>query len=201
MPLPIERPADWDTAYQNAKTPWDLGKPAPALVAWLAGKPTPGRVAVPGCGRGHDALALAEAGFEVTGIDFAPTAIATARETAASRHLQLHFEQSDFFALGPEHTGAYDYVFEHTCYCAIPPERRDDYVATAARLLKPGGKLVAVFFTHKEPGGPPFATTEAEVRERFGCLFDIAELGTTEHSVRSRRGEETFGVLVRRNGV
>lgn len=201
MPLPIERPADWNQAYCDDKTPWDLGKPAPALVAWLATKPTPGRVAVIGCGRGHDALALAEAGFDVTGIDFAPAAIASAREAAAARGLTVRFEQADLFALGPEHTNAYDTVFEHTCYCAIPPERRDDYVAAVARMLVPGGQLVAVFFTHKEPGGPPFATTEAEVRERFARDFAIAVLAPTEASVRSRRGEETFGVLVRRTGV
>ena len=38
-----------------------------------------GRLLEPGCGRGNIALALAQGGFEVTGIDFSPTAIEWAK--------------------------------------------------------------------------------------------------------------------------
>jgi SAM-dependent methyltransferase len=199
MSMPsIGNPGDWERAYQGGKTPWDLSEPAPSLLAWLRRNPPPGRVAVIGCGKGSDAIALAEAGFEVTGLDLAPTAIAAARARAAERALAIQFEQADLFDLPPAHQGAYDYVFEHTCFCAIPPERREEYVAAVVGMLKPQGHFVAVFFTHTDPGGPPFATTVEEVRAIFSERFELLELAPTEASIPRRQGEETFGVFTRR---
>ena len=46
--------------------------------------------------------------------------------------------------------GSFDVLFEHTCLCAIPPERRADYARAAATALRDGGLLLAVFFTKPE---------------------------------------------------
>ena len=72
---------DWNERYRVEDTPWDKSKPAPGLVDWLAkrqmGPDT--RVLVPGCGKGHDAAAWAEAGFETTGMDLSDLALGEAR--------------------------------------------------------------------------------------------------------------------------
>jgi hypothetical protein len=44
--------------------------------------PPRGRVAVPGCGRGHDARFLASHGYETVGFDFAAPAVDEARRLA-----------------------------------------------------------------------------------------------------------------------
>src|SRR5690242_5664581 len=116
-------PRFWDERYQIQQTPWDLGEPAPPLVDFLEkpGAPSGGKILVPGCGRGHDALYLAGKGFEVVGIDFAPSAVENCRQQAAERGLEgrARFEQHDLFKLPPDFDGAFDFAFEHTCYCAI----------------------------------------------------------------------------------
>lgn len=65
--------------------------------------------------------------------------------------------QRDIFDLVPDLAGQFDYVIEHTCFCAIDPSLRSAYAQLAAELLAPGGELLAVFFTHSRGGGPPLA--------------------------------------------
>lgn len=113
----------WEQRYQEGTTRWDLGQPAPPFLSLLASESAPsvGRMAVLGAGRGHDALLFAEQRFDVTGVDFAPSAIAAAKQLAESRHLTAQFLLRDIFKLATEFTQTFDYVLEHTCYCAIAP--------------------------------------------------------------------------------
>ena len=50
------RDLEWQRRYEQDDTPWDKGAPAPALVTFLREKQIAGRVLVPGCGRGHEAV-------------------------------------------------------------------------------------------------------------------------------------------------
>ena len=150
-----------------------------------------------GCGRGHDAIALARHGFEVTAVDFAPSAIAFAQQRADQERLSIRFEQRDIFSLLPDYAGAFDYVFEHTCFCAIGPQKRQAYVELVHDLLMPGGSLVAVFYTHGESGGPPYDVRPIELKRLFEARFTIKALGTTTHSVTERFGKEHFGEFTR----
>jgi cyclopropane fatty-acyl-phospholipid synthase-like methyltransferase len=52
-----------------------------------AGDLRPCRILVPGCGRGHEVVALARAGFAVTGVDFAPAAAAALQARLADEGL------------------------------------------------------------------------------------------------------------------
>lgn len=185
----------WETAYQEGRTGWDLGGPSPVLVAWAdrPDRPQTGRVAVVGAGRGHDALFLADRGFEVVGFDLAPSAIAAARQAAQARNLAAEFVQADLFALDRAWLGQFDLVVEHTCFCAIDPSLRPAYVTAVRSLLKPQGSLVGVFFTHDRPGGPPFGSTAAEITAHFAPQFEILELSRSSHSIDRRRDEEHFG--------
>src|SRR5438067_7963589 len=91
----------WESRWRAGETGWDLGAASPPLEALLEGPaaPTPGRLAVVGCGRGHDAMPFARRGFEVVGFDFAPTAIEAARALAAEQGVEARFEIADFFDL------------------------------------------------------------------------------------------------------
>ena len=79
------------------------------------------RVLVPGCGKGHDAAAWAEAGFETTGMDLSDLALNEARAKYEALS-NLAFTHGNFLEDKPHEP--YDLVFEHTMYCAINPERR-----------------------------------------------------------------------------
>lgn len=196
----VERAEWWEGHYQAGRAPWDLGGPAPSLEAWLE-RPdhAKGRAIVLGAGRGHDAIALAEAGYAVTAVDFSATAIAEAQRLAASRGAAIDFVERDMFDLLPEHAGRYDLVFEHTCFCAIAPEKRPDYVEVAHALLKPGGTFLAIFFTHRNEGGPPFGATYEEIEGLFSPRFDLLTLVPAPASVPKRQGEEHLGEFMKRS--
>lgn len=194
MFIDIESVNFWEQCYKEGITRWDLGEPAPPLVSLLKSKqaPLPGRAAILGCGRGYEAILFAAHGFEVLGFDFAPSAIADASRLAEKSGSSAKFLQRNIFDLPEEFPSYFDYVIEHTCFCAIPPSRRWDYVRVARAILRPGGELIGLFFTHSRPGGPPFGVTPEEIREYFIPDFEILCLIPATNSILSRQGEEHF---------
>lgn len=196
----VDSPEFWEAMYKNERTPWDLQSPTPTLVHLVeAGTlAPPGSVAVLGCGRGHDAVFLARQGFDVTAVDFAPSAVAYLRELAAQEGVSLAILEMDFFHLPQTHREAFDYVYEYTAYCAIRPVRRDEYVDLVYHILKPGGLLVGLFFpADGRTGGPPFAVSLDEIHQRFDGRFSIESLAYPATSVPPRRGKE-FLALIRK---
>jgi SAM-dependent methyltransferase len=164
---------DWEARYQTQDMPWEKGAPSPGLVDFLAAQPLlpRGTVLVPGCGTGHDARQWAVAGFIVTGCDIAPSATRLAQEKTAAAGLSGEFVLGDFLtdvAIGP-----YDWIFEHTLFCAIDPARREDYVSAVLRRLKPGGNYLAVNYLIPDGDGPPFGTTRQELMDRFSPRLDL----------------------------
>lgn len=172
--LPPQEPGDpaasalaWDRRYQEGRDGWELGQPAPPLQHFLTHHPLapqpPGQVLVPGCGRGHEARLLAQLGFAVVGLDFSSEAIAAARQLAAPPDASLRWLRADLFdrqALAASGLGAASLQgwLEHTCFCAIEPEQRPAYLQTVVELLAPGGWLLALFWCHGRPGGPPYGS-------------------------------------------
>jgi methyl halide transferase len=190
-------PEGWEQRYQSGDDPWDLGYPTPPLSNLLdsAQAPPPGRMAALGIGSGLDALRFAAAGFDVVGFDFAPSAIARARQNAATQGLNVEFVQQDIFALPPEWHHSFDYVLEHTCFCAIDPTLRSAYVQVVRQLLRPEGKLIALFFTHDRDGGPPFGVTAQAIRDYFEPYFDVVMLTPATDSIAQRQGEEHLAIF------
>jgi SAM-dependent methyltransferase len=194
--------AFWQSLYDQRSDRWELGRPNPSLGAHLARRtPSQGTVAVPGCGRGHDARLLAQRGNRVFGFDFVPEIIRDARELAQSERVDVTFEDRDVFGLAAVYPGFFDGVWEYTCFCAIDPARRPEYVEVLAEILKPGGWLLACFFPMGERvGGPPFAVSEAEVRELVAARFELVEDYVPFASPEGRQGREWM-VLARLRGA
>ncbi|MEO8289208.1 MAG: methyltransferase domain-containing protein [Chloroflexota bacterium] len=191
------RPDFWEERYRQLDIPWDLSGPAPQFVALAEGAhaPLPGRMIVLGCGRGNDAIFFAGKGFDVTAVDFAPTALQAAEQAAEAAGVKIDFLQADMFALPQAYHHAFDYVLEHTCFAAIPPERREEYVGVVHSLLKSDGLYIAILFAHGRQGGPPFTTDPTEARDLFSPRFSIEQLEITPNSVKQREGKELFGLM------
>ena len=192
------RPSFWAEKYQpDYPPPWDLGQAAPPFVEFLDAHPelTPGKTAVVGSGLGNDALLLAQRGFDVMGFDFVETAVARAIRAAADAGLSAKFLQRDVFELGNEFAQQFDFVVEHTCYCAIDPARRNDYVQAVYEILKPGGHFIGLFWCHDRQGGPPFGSDMKQVRDRFTTKFKILSFDLAQTSIESRQGQEYLGLF------
>ena len=155
-------PDFWQDRFVASNTPWDRGAPSPQLLAWLdAGTIAPCRIAVPGCGAGHEVALLARHGFDVIALDYAPAAVALTRDRLASAGLRAQVEQADVLAWRP--AMPLDAVYEQTCLCALHP---DHWVAYGERLhawLRPGGVLLGLWMQVARAGaaqgrieGPPY---------------------------------------------
>jgi SAM-dependent methyltransferase len=197
----VEQVSFWESKYQAAEYRWDLGEPAPPLVHFFeqGNAPKVGQVGVLGCGRGHDAIFLAQRGFGVTAIDFAPGAIASTVALAQEKEVEVRGLVANIFDLPASYQHQFDYLFEHTCFCAIAPERRVDYVQLAATILKPQGIFYGIFFTHSRDGGPPFGSTVEMIRDLFSPHFNILTLEAIAHSTPSRQGEEHWAIFQNAN--
>ncbi|WP_343642879.1 methyltransferase domain-containing protein [Roseateles sp.] len=153
----------WQQRFESGQTGWDRGGPHPQLAAWLEEGVLPkgARIAVPGCGRGHELAVLARAGLDVTGLDYTPAAVDIARAKLKEEQLPGRVEQADVLAWRPDQP--LDLVYEQTCLCALHPDQWTTYAEQLQRWLKPGGRLLALFMQARreesEQGqviGPPY---------------------------------------------
>ena len=157
-------------------------------------------LAVPGAGRAHDARLLARRGYRVTAFDFAEAAVAEARRLAAADGVDMAVEQRDVFTLGRDHVGAFDGVWEYTCFCAIDPGRRAEYADVLHAILRPRGLLLACFYPLREgQDGPPFPVSRPDIARALAGRFTVLTEGAPTRSVERRRGLEWL-VLARRDG-
>ena len=185
----INLAGSWNDIYLEGDAGWDIGKSSPPFEALLKRSPEwlkAGSLINFGSGNGHDAKLFADAGFDVTAIDFAEEAVKACREKG------LKAECADIFEL-TEFSQSFDYVLEHTCYCAIDRTRLAEYRDSAATVLKNDGVLFGLFYRFDDENdgkGPPFWTSEEEIREVFSEKFDIFELTVPEESLKRRKGRE-----------
>lgn len=108
--------------------------------------PLPGvsRALVPGSGSGYECMALAEAGWDVLGLDLAPTAVARAEALWEERQAEkggkkgkgkgkLTYKAGNFYEL----EGRFDLIFDYTFLCALPPDNRSRWAKKMRELLTP----------------------------------------------------------------
>ena len=141
---------------------------------------------------------LVDAGLDAHGLDIAPTAIAMAQ--AAYPDQANRFVLGDLFATPLEWQGSFDFVFEHTCLCALPPEWRTRYEAAAYQLLKVGAQLVGIWFINPEMDpdetGPPFGISVSELSALFDeSRWQVIEDRVPEIGYDGRVGRERLRVL------
>lgn len=187
---------DWQHHYETDDLRWDLeGVSPPFARLWENNELLPGKAIIPGCGRGHEVLYLAERGFEVTAVDFAEGAVALLTQNLRDRGLEAEVLFQDFFELSSDYDQRFDLMLEQTFFCAITPSLRLRYVDTAARLLKSGGLLVGLFYETNEEGGPPFNTTYEDVQSHFSRRFTVERLEKAAHSIERRKDKEWLAFL------
>ncbi|MFR9777602.1 class I SAM-dependent methyltransferase [Micromonospora sp. MS34] len=130
----------WDARY--ASTPglvWSA-EANRFVVESVAGL-TPGTALDLAAGEGRNAVWLAERGWRVTAVDFAPVAVERGRELAAQRGVAIEWRVADVTAYRPV-PGSYDLVL--ISYLHLPAADLAGVLDSARRALRPGGTLVVV---------------------------------------------------------
>lgn len=189
----------WNEQYKKMQKPgWDLQQPSPIFLDMLPRlKLHKSKIIVLGCGEGHDAALFAENGHVVTAVDFSEAALAKARLRYS--HLNINWLNQDVFQLSHDYDHQFDLVVEHTCFCAVTPDRRQELVDIWSRLLHSQGQLMSIFFVMPKYFGPPYGATEWEIRKRLNKKFQFLFWNRSQLSVPSRLGKELF-VLAQKRG-
>jgi SAM-dependent methyltransferase len=165
----------WDLFYLG-RAPWDMGGPRPELARLVeSGTLPPGRAIDLGCGTGENVIYLAQQGYEATGVDISPRAIARAQRRAHTAGVSPTFLVGDVTDL-TEVDGPFDLVVDNGClHSLIADEARAVYMNTLIRLTRPGCDYFLRVFI-REPGGLfrwiPSMSRE-EISRRFNRAFDM----------------------------
>lgn len=190
----------WSQRYIDEMTGWDLGVPSKPITSYIDQlKDTNTKVLVPGAGNAYEVEYLFQNGFKntyVMDISELPLQNFEKRVPDFPKDQLLH---EDFFGFD----GQFDLILEQTFFCSFPPinNNRKKYVQKMSELLKPGGKLVGLWFDIPFTGDlikRPFGSTKEEYVELFSKYFEIEKFEKAYNSVEGREGQELFGILKKR---
>ena len=163
---------DWDKRYklrEHAASDFEAG-PTPLVIETADGL-APGKALDLACGAGRNAIWLAEHGWEVTGVDGAPTAIEFLRKRALQRGgLKIHAVAADLekreFVIEPAH---WDLIA--ICYYL----QRDLFEPAKLGVVH-GGIIISIVHMN-EPGEPdgPFRLRPGQ-HEKYFAGWQILHL-------------------------
>ncbi len=135
----------FDSAYKGIP-PWDIGRPQKEFVRLAEEGEISGRVLDVGCGTGENALYHASVGFEVWGIDAAPSAIKKAKEKAKKRGIKVNFMAGDALRLQLLQN-KFDTIIDCGLFHVFSDEERPIFAASLSSVLYPGGKYFILCFS------------------------------------------------------
>jgi methyl halide transferase len=190
----------WTNRYKEQLTGWDIGAPSEPLKAYidqLSNKDL--NILIPGAGNAYEAEYLFNQGFKnvfVMDISAAPLSNFKKRNPTFP---DTQLIEANFF----EHIGQYDLILEQTFFCSFLPTKanRTLYGKTMAKLLKPQGKLVGVWFEIpliKNTDKRPFGGTKEEYLTYLLPCFQVTTFEKCYNSIKPRAGQELFGIFVKK---
>jgi cyclopropane fatty-acyl-phospholipid synthase-like methyltransferase len=131
----------YDLWYRFGTPPW-VGQARSELVELVeTGDLLPGRAIDLGCGEGDNAIFLAQHGFQVTGVDFSPAAIAKAKAKAQEAGAGVDFRVDDLTQLATV-TGDFDLLVDYGTFDDLSTRDRAAYIDQVAALTKPGARFL-----------------------------------------------------------
>lgn len=182
----------WENRYHEGTTGWDAGsitRPIKEYIDQLVDKNI--SILIPGSGPSHEAEYIYKQGFEnVHVLDMSLLAM----EAFKNRYPDFPSENIHVQNLF-DHSTKYDLIIEQTCFCALEPKLREQFLSHIKSLLKPKGKYVGLLFHHKiltDNDGPPFGGDLPYYLELFGKYFTITKMENCYNSIKPRDGKELW---------
>ncbi len=183
--------------YKNMpleEIPWNVETPPQLLVELVdSGKIRPCKAIDLGCGLGNYAIYLAGRGFDVTGVDFSPTAIKMADENAHKKGVKCSFLVADVVDDLAEISQSWDFAYDWGLLHHIFPQKRRKYLENIHRILNAKGKYLSVSFSEKDTafagtgkyrktnlGTILYFSSQDELKKLFEKYFAVIDLRTVE---------------------
>ena len=196
-------PEYWEQFYKDNNIGWDLGGITPIFNNWIKKIDKKKTICVLGAGNGWDALNFADIGHDVVAVDFAPTAIKNIVKKTKKKSINIKALQLDIFDLPSYYQNYFDIVIEYTCFCAIDPDDRENYIKMVNNILKHGGKFVGILFPlieNLQNEGPPFYVDLKKTLLMFDNYLTRLICEKPSLSIKPRKNREAF-VVYRKNEI
>lgn len=168
----------YELLYRLRFGSWIFGPLLPDLVELVEnGRIPPGRAIDLGCGVGVEVIYLAKNGFDMTGVDFSPTAIKQARAKSQSAGVEVRFIEEDLTDLR-QVSGAFDLLVDVGALNDMNQEARDLYMHSILPLTHRGSQYLLMCFESK--------LGSEELDRRFAEHFSIETVARKTEAVTSR---------------
>ncbi|MGP4055360.1 class I SAM-dependent methyltransferase [Mycobacterium sp. 4D054] len=168
----------FDEFYKNQTPPWVIGEPQPAVIELERAGLITGRVLDVGCGTGEHTILLTEAGYDVVGMDGAPTAIEQARRNAEARGVNARFAVADALHL-PEQP-KYDTIIDSALFHIFDDEDRASYVRSLRSATRTGSVVHVLALSDTGRGFGP-EVSDNTIRAAFEAGWEIEALDETTY--------------------
>ncbi len=187
----------WSQRYRENRTGWDIGYPATPIKEYIDQlKDSSTKILIPGAGNAYEAEYLWQNGYRnvyVMDISKIPLLGFQQRNPSFPRQQLL---QTNFF----QHEEHYDLILEQTFFCSFVPTEanRNRYAEQMAKLLKPKGKLVGVWFDIPLTGDMekrPFGGDKELYLKYLTPYFEAIVFERCQNSIPPRMGTELFGIF------
>ncbi len=171
----------YKVAYRLGFTPWEQAAVHPAASQHIETlfdreererHPPFGRALDLGCGRGHWSVALAQRGWDVTGIDLVPKAIAAARDLARREQMQARFVEGDVTALQAAGVGSgFDLVWDFGTVHGLSPAQRLAVGRQVNAVAADGATILLLAWAPGRRGPLPRGASRSDIEEAFAGWY------------------------------
>jgi SAM-dependent methyltransferase len=164
-------------AAKPSDVPWHRDEPDEFLVRVLDKRAKKGRALDLGCGTGSYSVYLAKRGYEVTGLDLFPEALAMGRAHADREGVSVWWTQADLFTWRPERP--FDLILDSGCLHSLVGGNLERYKQQLLSFLAPGGEVVLGHWGKKHaldwlPIGPR-RRSRAQIERLLGPELEIVD--------------------------
>ena len=154
--------------------PWAHDEPTLFLRDIVAQRGESGKALDIGCGAGTDSLYLASAGWDVTSLDFMPSALKMTSARAAEAGLELTAIEADVTKWEP--TDKFDLVLDHGLLHNMDPDKHSLYRERIMQVVADDGEFVILHWLKRTPDEPqseigPTRTSREDIQKFFAPEF------------------------------
>jgi cyclopropane fatty-acyl-phospholipid synthase-like methyltransferase len=138
----------YEITYRYFRAPWDIGPRKELVEVVESGRIQPCKAIDLGCGTASNAIFLAQHGFEVTGTDYSPAAIALCQQRGAAAGVTVNWIEDDLTEL--RHVrGPFDFLVDWGVYDDLSQPNRRAYLRNVLPLTPAHSRFL--IYVHQWP--------------------------------------------------